>query len=86
MRMTTCLLAGLALGAASMARASEDFTCNGHIIEEGMDLDVVQSYCGPPRDQSGDRWIYDRGPDELLIILHVQPDNTVGDIESRSRE
>jgi hypothetical protein len=83
---TCCLLAGLALGTASVARASDDFRCNGHIIEEGMDLDEVQGYCGPPTNQSGDRWIYDRGPEELLIVLHVEPDGTVGDVESRARE
>ena len=84
MRIAPGLLAlGLVLGPSSYALADGDFVCDGHIIEEGMSLSQVKDYCGPPTDQSGDRWTYDRGPDELIKIIHVAPDGTVSSIEEQ---
>lgn len=76
----------LALGPAQFAFADGDFTCGGHIIEQGMELEQVKEYCGPPTDDTGDTWVYDRGPDELIVIIHVEADGTVGDIENQPHE
>ena len=84
MRIATIFLGlGLMLGPASYAVADGDFVCDGHIIESGMSLSQVQEYCGPPTSQTADRWIYDRGPDLLIEVIHVEADNTVGDIEEQ---
>ena len=84
MRITTGLLAlGLAVGPSSYAFADGDFICDGHIIEEGMSTSQVKEFCGPPTDETGDRWTYDRGPDELIIVLHIGGDDTVSDIEEQ---
>lgn len=87
MQVATCFLAlFLVLGPFSSAFASGSFRCGSHIVETGMSLDKVREYCGEPTTQSGDRWIYDRGAEELVIVIHVQPDNTVGAIEEKRRE
>jgi Protein of unknown function (DUF2845) len=88
----------LALGALLPAVASADdgsmmpttgtdsFRCGSHLVETGMTLEKVQEYCGAPTEQTGDRWIYARGPDKFTVIIHIQPDNTVGMIEEQSAE
>lgn len=63
------------------ASGSDGFRCGGQIIEQGMSLNKVREYCGPPTQDAGDRWIYNRGPEQFTIIIHVQPDNTVGQID-----
>ena len=86
MRIATCFLAlGFVLGSSS-ALASDSFTCGEKIVETGMSLSKVRELCGDPTAQSGDRWIYDRGPDELVIVLHIAPDDTVSYIEAQPRE
>jgi hypothetical protein len=77
---------GLALGLPSIAVADADFYCGSTIIEEGMMLTRVQQLCGPPTEQTGDRWIYDRGPEEFTVIIHVSPDGTVGLIEQEQQD
>ncbi len=89
------LLLSLALGALLPALAAADdsnmmpatgtdsFRCGSHLVENGMTLAKVQEYCGVPTQQTSDRWFYDRGPDKFRIIIHVQPDNTVGMIEEQ---
>ena len=51
-----------------------------------MPLAKVQELCGAPTQQLGDRWSYDRGPDKFAIIIHIEPDNTVGMIEEKAPE
>jgi hypothetical protein len=92
---TRLLLPGLGLAAVLPLCAYADdlmpvpasqtagFRCGGQIIDVGMSLNKVQEYCGPPTENTGDRWIYNRGPDQFTIIIHVQPDNTVGMIEEQ---
>lgn len=63
------------------ASQSAGFRCSGQIIDVGMSMNKVLENCGPPTQDLGDRWIYNRGPDQFTIIIHVQPDNTVGQIE-----
>ena len=63
------------------ATGTDSFRCGSHLVENGMSLAKVQEYCGTPTRQTPDRWFYDRGPDKFRIIIHVQPDNTVGMIE-----
>lgn len=76
----------VALGPVSPALASDNFRCGAEIIESGMSVDKVKALCGPPTEDTGDRLIYDRGPEELIMVVHIEPDNTVGDIEARSHE
>lgn len=65
---------------------TDSFRCGGQLVEMGMSLKKVQEYCGTPTEQTGDRWIYRRGPDQFTIVIHVQPDNTVGLIEEEPAE
>jgi len=65
---------------------TDSFRCGNGLVENGMPLAKVQEMCGAPTQQMGDRWIYDRGPDKFRIIIHVQPDNTVGMIEEQAPE
>jgi len=60
---------------------SAGFRCSGQIIDVGMSMNKVMENCGPPTQDLGDRWIYNRGSDQFTIIIHVQPDNTVGQIQ-----
>ena len=73
-------------GNAIPSSGTEGFRCGSHIIDNGMALERVQEYCGEPTRQTDDRWIYDRGPDKFTVIIHVQPDNTVGLIEERPHD
>ncbi len=75
----------LSLGLPWPASASEEFRCGSHLVEAGMSLEKVREYCGEPTEQSADRWIYDRGSTHLLVVLHIEPDNTVGLIEAKPR-
>jgi hypothetical protein len=87
MKLATCsLVLCLVLGPFAAGFASGSFRCGGHIVEMGMSLDKVREYCGAPTRETGDRWIYDRGSEELIVIIHVEPDNTVGAIEEKRRE
>lgn len=63
------------------ASGTDSFRCSGQIIEVGASMNKVLENCGPPTQDLGDRWIYNRGSDQFTIIVHVQPDNTVGQIE-----
>lgn len=77
------MVLGLLTGLATPANASEEFRCGSRIIEDGMNMDKVRELCGDPTEETGDRWVYDRGPDRFIVVLHVQPDNTVGLIETK---
>ena len=70
-------------GSLMPATGTDSFRCGSHLVENGMALAQVQEYCGAPTQQTGDRWIYQRGEDKFTIIIHVQPDNTVGMIEEQ---
>lgn len=65
---------------------TDSFRCGTYLVETGMSLNKVQEYCGPPTRQTGDKWIYERGPDQFTIVIHVQPDNTVGSIDEKPAE
>lgn len=86
------LAAALAMTVASLPVRADDlmpvpasgtagFRCSGQIIEVGTSMNKVMENCGPPTQDLGDRWIYNRGSDQFTIIIHVQPDNTVGQID-----
>ncbi len=85
----SALLPALALaddGNMMPTTGTDSFRCGSHLVEMGMKLEKVQEYCGEPTRQTGDRWIYERGPDKFTIIIHLQPDNTVGMIEEQPAE
>ena len=65
---------------------TDSFRCANGIVEDGMPMTKVQELCGAPTQQTGDRWIYNRGPEKFTIIIHVEPDNTVGMIEEKAPE
>jgi len=79
------LLATLALSATFVARA-DDFYCGQTIIEEGMEQNQVLQYCGEPSSRFGYKWVYDRSPEQLDMLVHFEPDGTVGDIETEMSE
>ena len=94
--LALCLTLGTLVGAPTLASADDDsmmpatgtdsFRCGDDLVENGMSLKKVQEICGAPTQQFGDRWIYDRGPDKFAIIIHIEPDNTVGMIEEKGPE
>lgn len=69
---TVVIMAMIALSSA--AWASETATCGGHIISNGDPKVTVLEHCGEPTDREGDRWVYDRGPEKFLLIIHFDAD------------
>lgn len=92
--LALCLTLGALLPALAFAdddstmspTGTDSFRCGNGLVEDGMPLAKVQELCGAPTQQLADRWIYDRGPDKFVIIIHIEQDNTVGMIEEKAPE
>ena len=71
----------LSMFAISSAYADDRFECGQHMIHIGDERAVVLEHCGQPTTESGATWTYDRGPEELPVTVHFEPDGTVGRIQ-----
>jgi hypothetical protein len=60
------------------------FYCGTHIIDLDMPSGEVIKYCGEPTERNEDLWTYDRGEEEFPVVLHIEPDGTVGRIEEQT--
>jgi len=75
MRNYVAISAFVALWLGTSAVAIGDtFVCQGEIIEEGMQKIIVEEKCGKPTELEGDQWVYDRGPEYELMIIHFDGD------------
>ena len=79
------LLATVALTATFAARA-DTFYCGEKLIDEGMEQNLVLQYCGEPSSRFGNHWVYDRGPEEMDMLVDFEADGTVGQIETEMSE
>ena len=67
------LAAAFAVGSSS-AWSSEAFRCGGHIISDGDKKVKVLEHCGEPTERDDNHWVYDRGPEKLMVIVHFDQD------------
>jgi hypothetical protein len=63
------------------ANADDSFRCGTHIIDVGDQREEVLEHCGQPTTEEGWTWTYDRGPEEMRVLVHFEADGTVGRIE-----
>jgi hypothetical protein len=70
----------VALSFVPPAALAQGMFCGTDIVNVGdSELDVLNK-CGPPTFKDGDRWIYDRGPDQFIetvvfgngVVLFIQ--------------
>ena len=73
------------MAVAGGAHADGSFYCGEHIIENGMQKAVVAEYCGQPTTEEDGHWIYDRGEEMFLIVVHFDGDE-VSDIQQVPRQ
>jgi hypothetical protein len=73
----------LLAGMSGTAFANDSFRCGAKIVEMNMSRAEVLERCGPPTVETGDQWVYDRGPDQFTIIVHFAPNDTVSRIEEQ---
>ena len=78
------LIAGLLGMIVPSTSFAESFRCGSHVIETGMEQSKVREYCGPPTEEAGWTWHYDRGPGRMTMLVHFEADGTVNRIEEQS--
>jgi hypothetical protein len=37
-------------------------------------VEKVLEHCGEPTEKDGNHWIYDRGPEKLMVVVHFDQD------------
>jgi hypothetical protein len=62
------------LALAGAASGDDNFTCGEHIIESGFQKAIVLEYCGEPTERGDSEWIYDRGDERFLVVVHFDGD------------
>lgn len=62
------------MAGSSVAWSSEAFRCGGHIIADGDNKVKVLEHCGQPTDREDNKWIYDRGQEQFLVVVHFAGD------------
>ncbi len=81
-----CAIAAVALVfGSSVAWSSEAFRCDGHIISDGDSKIKLIEHCGQPTEKEGNKWIYDRGHQKFIIVVHFD-DDVVSLIEEVPRD
>jgi hypothetical protein len=75
------LIGSALLLAFSAASADDAFRCGQHNIKLGDSREHVLEHCGKPASESGWTWTYDRGSEELSVVVHFEADGTVNRIE-----
>ena len=68
------LAAFLMVVLSAAAWGSETVVCHGHIISDGDPKIKVLKHCGEPTDREGEKWVYDRGPEKFLLVVHFDGD------------
>jgi len=66
--------------AATSVNADDSFRCGSHIIDVGDPREDVLEYCGKPTIEEGWTWTYERGSEELRMVIHFDADGTVARI------
>lgn len=61
------------LGARS-GLADDSFYCGDSIISTGDEKFSVEQHCGKPDQIEEDKWIYERGPEQMTLIVHFDQD------------
>jgi hypothetical protein len=85
MKLATTFLM-LLLGTLAMHQAFADtFRCGTKLVDVGDSEYDLLDRCGEPSARDGNRWIYDRGPEQLTIIVKVG-EGVVRSINTESSE
>jgi len=84
-KLGSVLAPAVLLAMAGTAYGDDNFYCGETIIENGMQRAMVLEYCGEPTAREGDQWIYDRGDEQFLVVLHFDGDQ-VSEIEQVPRQ
>ncbi|MGD2083499.1 MAG: DUF2845 domain-containing protein [Chromatiales bacterium] len=72
MRTKGLLGAAVALTAVGVQQApAATMRCGTELIDVGASVYDLEKECGQPSSRQGDEWIYDRGPEELRMIVRV---------------
>lgn len=74
MKIRLALVPAALLAIAVTAYGDDPFYCGEHIIEDGMNKDLVAEYCGQPATKEGDHWVYNQGEGDFLVIVHFDGD------------
>ena len=83
-RATTFLM--LLLGTLAMHQACADsLRCGTKLVDVGDSVYELLDRCGEPSAREGNRWIYDRGPEKLKMIVRVG-EGVVQSIHTESSE
>ena len=75
------MIGSLLVLAISSANADDRFECGQHMIHIGDERSEVLEHCGKPTTEEGWTWTYDRGSEEMRVLVHFEADGTVGRIE-----
>ena len=71
MKLATTYLI-LMLGTLSMQQACADsLRCGTDLVDVGDSEYDLLDKCGEPSAREGNKWVYDRGPDTLTMIVRV---------------
>ena len=85
MKLATTFLM-LLLGTLAMHQACADsLRCGTKLVDVGASVYELLDRCGEPSAREGNRWIYDRGPGELKMIVRVG-EGVVQSIHTESSE
>jgi len=74
LKIRSALVPAALLAIAGTAHGDDGFYCGEHIIEQGMNKDLVVEYCGQPTTEEGDHWIYNQGEGDFLVVVHFDGD------------
>lgn len=74
MKSACAILAAALVVGSSSAWSSEAFRCGGHIISDGDKKVKVLEHCGEPTRKDDNHWIYDRGLEKLMVVVHFDQD------------
>ena len=83
MKISLCVGTGLALlcGGWTVAYADMGFRCGTHLVEIGAPEAELLEHCGPPTSRKGSVLIYDRGPEEDTVHVHLGADGNINRID-----
>ena len=74
MKAACAIVATVLVVGSSAAWSSEAFRCGEHIISDGDQKVKVLEHCGQPMEKEGNKWIYDRGHEKFLVVVHFDQD------------
>jgi len=76
----------LALGSAAWASGDTDTVrCGNALVEVNESAAKLVEKCGEPTEKIANQWIYDRGPTQMRLIVHIGPNGNIQRMEEVSQ-